>query len=71
MDVPVTYMQKIPMVVQPAYCDVCNVQCDTLAVLDIHKSGHKHRKNMNRWRVRAFAGVIPIGAREHMEVKRR
>ncbi|KAF7136259.1 hypothetical protein RHSIM_Rhsim08G0074200 [Rhododendron simsii] len=35
-------------VVQSVWCAVCKVECDTKDVLDKHKSGKKHKKNMDK-----------------------
>lgn len=71
MDVPIMSIQKIPMIMPPAYCEVCNVQCSTLDDLNTHKAGLKHKKNLKKLLARAVAGVISVGTREQMEVKRR
>ncbi|GJN39983.1 hypothetical protein PR202_gb29140 [Eleusine coracana subsp. coracana] len=42
------HIKKKPKVVQPAPCEVCNIQCDTLEVLLIHKQGKKHKKNLEK-----------------------
>lgn len=42
------FMKKPPKVVQPASCEVCKIQCDTLEVLMIHKTGKKHKKNLEK-----------------------
>ena len=55
----------------PPYCEVCNVHCGTIHALGIHNTGHKHRKKLKKLQARAVAGVISLGTREHMEVKRR
>ncbi|AQK65831.1 hypothetical protein Zm00014a_039404 [Zea mays] len=41
-------MKKKPKTVQPAPCEVCKIQCDTLEVLLIHKQGKKHKKNLEK-----------------------
>ncbi|KAJ1256482.1 hypothetical protein BS78_K014800 [Paspalum vaginatum] len=41
-------MKKKRKAVQPAPCEVCNIQCDTLEVLMIHKQGKKHKKNLEK-----------------------
>jgi hypothetical protein len=41
-------MRKKPKIVQPAPCEVCKIQCDTLEVLMIHKQGKKHKKNLEK-----------------------
>lgn len=41
-------MKKKPKAVQPATCEVCKIQCDTLEVLMIHKQGKKHKKNLEK-----------------------
>lgn len=40
--------QKKTKVVQSAYCEVCKVDCNSNEVLDQHKLGKKHRKNMEK-----------------------
>ncbi|KAL6623037.1 hypothetical protein ACP70R_032916 [Stipagrostis hirtigluma subsp. patula] len=42
------HIKKKPKVVQPATCEVCKIQCDTLEVLMIHKQGKKHKKNLEK-----------------------
>ncbi|OQU91884.1 hypothetical protein SORBI_3001G261436 [Sorghum bicolor] len=41
-------MKKKPKALQPAPCEVCKIQCDTLEVLMIHKQGKKHKKNLEK-----------------------
>ena len=59
------------MVLPSAYCEACNVKCHNVNNLSIHKAGQKHKKNLNKLKVRASAGLISVGTREHMEVKKR
>ncbi|XP_002526086.3 zinc finger RNA-binding protein [Ricinus communis] len=40
--------QKKIKVVQSAYCEVCKVDCNSKEVLDQHKLGKKHKKNVER-----------------------
>jgi hypothetical protein len=42
------HTKKKPKTVQPALCEVCNIQCDTLEVLMIHKQGKKHKKILDK-----------------------
>uniref|UniRef100_A0ACD5Z1S7 Uncharacterized protein n=1 Tax=Avena sativa TaxID=4498 RepID=A0ACD5Z1S7_AVESA len=43
------FIKKTPNVpVQPLTCEVCKIQCDTMDVLVMHKTGKKHKKNLNR-----------------------
>lgn len=42
------HIKKKPKVVQPLTCEVCKIQCDTPEVLRIHKTGKKHKKNLER-----------------------
>ncbi|XP_006661689.1 zinc finger RNA-binding protein-like [Oryza brachyantha] len=42
------HIKKKPKVVQPLTCEVCKIQCDTPDVLRIHKTGKKHKKNLER-----------------------
>ncbi|CAJ1831556.1 unnamed protein product [Sphenostylis stenocarpa] len=37
-------------VVQPAYCEVCKIECTGKEVLDQHKLGKKHKKNLEKLR---------------------
>ncbi|KAL5231276.1 hypothetical protein ABZP36_030052 [Zizania latifolia] len=41
-------IKKRPKVVQPLTCEVCKIQCDTQNVLRIHKTGKKHKKNLEK-----------------------
>ncbi|TVU30717.1 hypothetical protein EJB05_22352, partial [Eragrostis curvula] len=42
-------IKKKPKVAQqPAPCEVCKIQCDTLEVLMLHKQGKKHKKNLEK-----------------------
>lgn len=45
-NVTVTTMQ--PGITQPVHCEVCNITCDTADVLEIHKLGKKHLKNVQK-----------------------
>ncbi|XP_065855720.1 uncharacterized protein [Euphorbia lathyris] len=45
--------QKKTKVVQSAYCEVCKVDCNSKDVLDKHKLGKKHRKNLEKLQVAA------------------
>ncbi|XP_016194342.1 zinc finger RNA-binding protein-like isoform X2 [Arachis ipaensis] len=36
--------------VQPAYCEVCKIDCTSKEVLDQHKLGKKHKKNVEKLR---------------------
>lgn len=40
--------QNKTKVVQSAYCEVCKVDCNSKDVLDQHKLGKKHRKNLEK-----------------------
>ncbi|KAL5225568.1 hypothetical protein ABZP36_012207 [Zizania latifolia] len=42
------HIKKKPKVVQPLTCEVCKIQCDTQDVLRIHKTGKKHKKNLEK-----------------------
>ncbi|KAF0930573.1 hypothetical protein E2562_033491 [Oryza meyeriana var. granulata] len=42
------HIKKKSKVVQPLTCEVCKIQCDTPDVLRIHKTGKKHKKNLER-----------------------
>ncbi|PNT65610.1 hypothetical protein BRADI_4g45110v3 [Brachypodium distachyon] len=59
-NVPRKFMKKPPKVVQPASCEVCKIQCDTLEVLMIHKTVVQAKKNKSS----------PASA-EDLEVKKR
>ncbi|KAL9297245.1 hypothetical protein ACSQ67_023141 [Phaseolus vulgaris] len=37
-------------VVQPAYCEVCKIECTGKEVLDQHKLGKKHKRNLEKLR---------------------
>ncbi|XP_047067924.1 zinc finger protein 346-like [Lolium rigidum] len=45
---PRKFVKKIPKVVQPLTCEVCKIECDTQEVLLIHKTGKKHKKNLQK-----------------------
>ncbi|KAJ9173220.1 hypothetical protein P3X46_016380 [Hevea brasiliensis] len=45
--------QKKTKVVQSAYCEVCKVDCNSKEVLEKHKLGKKHRKNLEKLQVAA------------------
>lgn len=47
-------------VVQSAWCEVCRVSCDTKDVLDKHKSGKKHMKNLEKLGVGSAPSSLPI-----------
>lgn len=42
--------QKKTKVVQPAFCEVCKIECTGKEVLDQHKLGKKHKKNVEKLR---------------------
>ncbi|WCJ25627.1 hypothetical protein M5689_007497 [Euphorbia peplus] len=44
---------KKTKVVQSAYCEVCKVDCNSKDVLDNHKLGKKHKKNLEKLQVAA------------------
>jgi len=37
-------------IVQPAFCEVCKIECTSKDVLDQHKLGKKHKKNVEKLR---------------------
>ncbi|KAL3526575.1 hypothetical protein ACH5RR_011231 [Cinchona calisaya] len=39
---------KIIKVVQSAWCEICRVDCNSKNVLDLHKLGKKHKKNLEK-----------------------
>lgn len=41
---------KVPKIVQSAYCEVCKIECTSKDVLDQHKLGKKHKKNLDKLR---------------------
>ncbi|KAI5009143.1 hypothetical protein ZWY2020_010191 [Hordeum vulgare] len=43
-----SFRKKTPKFVQPLTCEVCKIQCDTMDVLLIHKTGQKHKKNLQK-----------------------
>ncbi|CAM0907529.1 unnamed protein product [Alopecurus aequalis] len=45
---PRKFIKKAPKVVQPLTCEVCKIECDTLDVLVVHKTGKKHKKNLQK-----------------------
>uniref|UniRef100_A0A6N2N0J5 U1-type domain-containing protein n=1 Tax=Salix viminalis TaxID=40686 RepID=A0A6N2N0J5_SALVM len=48
--------QKKMKVVQSAYCEVCRVDCNSKDVLDQHKLGKKHKKNLEKLQAATAAG---------------
>ncbi|KAL1824460.1 hypothetical protein ACET3Z_011238 [Daucus carota] len=54
-------------IVQSAWCEVCKVKCDTIDVLNVHNSGKKHKKNLEKL-TRASVpvpGPVPLVASEN------
>lgn len=49
--------QSAPKVVQSAWCEVCKVKCDTVDVLNVHNSGKKHKKNLEKL---TSASAVPV-----------
>lgn len=41
-------MRAKSKIVQSAHCEVCKINCDTKRVLDKHKLGKKHKKNLEK-----------------------
>lgn len=41
-------MRTKSKIVQSAHCEVCKINCDTKRVLDKHKLGKKHKKNLEK-----------------------
>ncbi|CAL9103942.1 unnamed protein product [Musa textilis] len=37
-----------PWMVQPLYCEICNISCNSEDVLNKHKMGKKHKKNLEK-----------------------
>ncbi|CAL9194380.1 unnamed protein product [Musa hybrid cultivar] len=37
-----------PWIVQPLYCEICNISCNSEDVLNKHKMGKKHKKNLEK-----------------------
>ena len=64
-------IKKIPMIMPPAYYEMCKVQCSTLYDLKTHKEGYRHKKNLKKFGARAVAAVITLRTGEQTEVKRR
>ncbi|KAJ6815443.1 putative zinc finger RNA-binding protein [Iris pallida] len=63
--------RKTTKVVQSAYCEVCKVDCSSQEVLNGHKQGKKHKKNLQKLQesitpkpLKAPAAVKPVGAKE-------
>lgn len=56
------FVKKEPKtkVVQSAWCEVCRVSCDTKDVLDKHKSGKKHMKNLEKLGVGSAPSSLPV-----------
>uniref|UniRef100_A0A1D1XK77 Zinc finger protein 385D n=1 Tax=Anthurium amnicola TaxID=1678845 RepID=A0A1D1XK77_9ARAE len=40
--------KKIPRVVQSMYCEVCKINCNSQEVLNSHRQGKKHKKNLEK-----------------------
>lgn len=49
-------------VVQSAWCEVCKVCCDTKDVLDMHKLGKKHQKNLEKLQEASMPAPGPASA---------
>lgn len=49
-------------VVQSVWCEVCKVECDTKDVLDKHKLGKKHKKNLDKLKEAAAAAPPPVAS---------
>ena len=60
MDVPIMSIKKIPMIMPPAYCEMCKVQCSTLYDLKTHKEGYRHKKNLKKFGARVAATIITL-----------
>jgi aldehyde:ferredoxin oxidoreductase len=45
---PTKIMRAKSKIVQSAHCEVCKINCDTKRVLDKHKLGKKHKKNLEK-----------------------
>ncbi|XP_057953318.1 uncharacterized protein LOC131147772 [Malania oleifera] len=43
-----TKKTKVTKIVQSAWCEVCNVDCNTKEVLEQHKVGKKHKKSLEK-----------------------
>uniref|UniRef100_A0A2P2P6D0 Uncharacterized protein n=1 Tax=Rhizophora mucronata TaxID=61149 RepID=A0A2P2P6D0_RHIMU len=54
---------KVTKVVQSAYCEVCKVDCNSKDVLDQHKLGKKHKKNLEKLQaVAAVGSSVSVGS---------
>lgn len=51
--------QSAPKVVQSACCEVCKVKCDTVDVLNVHNSGKKHKKNLEKLTRASVPVLVP------------
>ncbi|KAG8366944.1 hypothetical protein BUALT_Bualt16G0020800 [Buddleja alternifolia] len=45
---PIKKVPKKPKIVQSVWCEVCKLACNTQEVLDQHKLGKKHKKNLDK-----------------------
>ncbi|KAL9343668.1 hypothetical protein Peur_064099 [Populus x canadensis] len=54
--------QKKMKVVQSAYCEVCKVDCNSKDVLDQHKLGKKHKKNLEKLQAAAAGCSVSAGS---------
>ena len=50
---------KKTKIVQSVYCEVCKIECNTKEVLDQHKLGKKHKKNLEKLKA-ALAPPPPV-----------
>lgn len=49
---------KKTKIVQSAWCEVCKLCCNSKDVLDVHKLGKKHKKNLEK--LNAASTVVPV-----------
>ncbi|CAK7323083.1 unnamed protein product [Dovyalis caffra] len=59
---PKKTLQKKTKVSQSAYCEVCKVDCNSKDVLDQHKLGKKHKKNVEKLQAAAAGYSVSAGS---------
>lgn len=50
---------KKPKIIQSAHCEICNIDCNSKDVLDQHKLGKKHKKNLEKLKELNASASLP------------
>ncbi|MQL75529.1 hypothetical protein Taro_007902 [Colocasia esculenta] len=56
--------KKIPKAIQSAYCEVCKIICNSQEVLNSHRQGKKHKKNLEKLK----ESIVPNPAKAPMKL---